>query len=58
VTGYDNMVGIGELFIPPLSTVQLPHYEIGRRSALHIINGEAHCETVHISSPWLPRGSI
>lgn len=58
VVGYDNMVGIGELFIPPLSTVQLPHYEIGKRSALHIINGETHRETVYISSPWLPRDSI
>ena len=28
VIGYDNMVGIGELFLPPLSTVQLPHYEV------------------------------
>jgi hypothetical protein len=34
-SGYDNMVGIGDLFLPPLSTVQLPHYEIGRLSALH-----------------------
>lgn len=58
VIGYDNMVGIGELFIPSLSTVQLPHYEIGKRSALHIINGETHRETVYITSPWLPRDSI
>jgi DNA-binding LacI/PurR family transcriptional regulator len=40
--GYDNMVGIGDLFLPPLSTVQLPHYDIGRLSALHIINGDSH----------------
>ncbi|WP_272732561.1 substrate-binding domain-containing protein, partial [Escherichia coli] len=32
VLGYDNLVGIGNLFLPPLSTVQLPHYEIGRLS--------------------------
>ncbi|WP_274371227.1 LacI family DNA-binding transcriptional regulator [Morganella morganii] len=58
VIGYDNMVGIGGLFIPPLSTVQLPHYEIGRQSALHIIHGETHRDTVCISSPWLSRASV
>ena len=58
VVGYDNMVGIGDLFLPPLSTVQLPHYEIGRLSALHIINGDSHRETVRVASPWLPRDSL
>ncbi|MEL0552635.1 LacI family transcriptional regulator [Raoultella sp. BIGb0399] len=58
VVGYDNMVGIGDLFLPPLSTVQLPHYDIGRLSALHIINGESHRETVRVASPWLPRSSL
>lgn len=58
VLGYDNMVGTGELFIPPLSTIQLPHYEIGRLSALHIINGETHQETVFVASPLLRRQSI
>ncbi|ECD9628979.1 substrate-binding domain-containing protein [Salmonella enterica subsp. enterica] len=58
VVGYDNMVGIGDLFLPPLSTVQLPHYEIGHLSALHIINGENHQETVRVMSPWLPRESL
>ena len=58
VLGYDNMVGIGDLFLPPLSTVQLPHYEIGRLSALHIINGDKHRETVRVASPWLPGESI
>lgn len=57
VVGYDNMVGIGDLFLPPLSTVQLPHYEIGRLSALHIINGENHQQTIKVASPWLPRTS-
>jgi DNA-binding LacI/PurR family transcriptional regulator len=58
VLGYDNMVGIGNLFLPPLSTVQLPHYEIGRLSALHIINGDRHQTTVRVPSPWLQRESI
>ncbi len=58
VLGYDNMVGTGELFLPPLSTVQLPHYEIGRLSALHIINGETHQNTVFVDSPYLARQSV
>lgn len=58
VMGYDNMVGIGDLFFPPLSTVQLPHYDIGRLSALHIINQETHCETIHVESPLLLRESL
>ncbi len=58
VVGYDNMVGIGHLFLPPLSTVQLPHYEIGRLSALHIINGETHRKTVEVESPLLFRESV
>lgn len=58
VLGYDNMVGIGDLFLPPLSTVQLPHYEIGRLSALHIINGDSHCDTIRVSSPFLQRESM
>lgn len=49
------MVGIGDLFLPPLSTVQLPHYDIGRLSALHIIHGDNHRETRKVASPWLPR---
>lgn len=58
VIGYDNMVGVGELFIPSLSTVQLPHYEIGRLSALHIINSEKHTETIKINSHYLSRDSL
>lgn len=58
VVGYDNMVGIGELFLPPLSTVQLPHYEIGRHAALHIIQGKTETDTVKIPAPLLNRDSI
>lgn len=58
VLGYDNMVGTGELFLPPLSTVQLPHYEIGRLSALHIIHASPHQDTVNVASPYLPRCSF
>lgn len=58
VLGYDNMVGIGQLFLPPLTTVQLPHYELGRQAALHLINQLDHCETVKVSCPLLLRESM
>lgn len=29
VVGYDNMVGVAHLFLPALTTVQLPHYQMG-----------------------------
>jgi DNA-binding LacI/PurR family transcriptional regulator len=58
VIGYDNLVGIGNLFLPQLSTVQLPHYEIGRLSTLHIISGDSHREKVLVDSPWLQRESF
>lgn len=58
VVGYDNMVGVGNLFIPALSTVQLPHYEIGRLSALHIINAKQHTETIKVHSNYLARDSL
>lgn len=37
--GFDNLVGVGHLFLPPLTTIQLPHDIIGREAALHIIEG-------------------
>ncbi|VXC78187.1 Sucrose operon repressor [Enterobacterales bacterium 8AC] len=58
VVGYDNMVGIGELFQPPLTTVQLPHYELGRQAALHLINQLTHKETVRVACPLLLRDSL
>lgn len=58
ILGYDNMVGTGELFFPPLTTVQLPHYEIGEQAALHIINGQTETEISYVASPYLERNSL
>ncbi|CAI1506515.1 HTH-type transcriptional repressor CytR [Serratia quinivorans] len=58
VLGYDNMVGIGQLFLPPLTTVQLPHYELGRQAALHLINQWDHRETRKVACPLLLRESL
>lgn len=58
VIGYDNIVGIGDLFMPALSTVQIPHYEIGRLSTLHIINNLEINNKVMVDSPCLIRSSF
>lgn len=58
VLGYDNMVGIGDLFQPPLTTVQLPHYELGRQAALHLIEQREHLESVKVPCPLLLRASL
>ena len=53
VVGYDNMVGVAHLFIPPLTTVQLPHYEMGEQAALHLIEGRQGEETRYIDCPLI-----
>ncbi len=58
VLGYDNMVGIGDLFLPPLTTVQLPHVEIGREAVLHLIEQRPHRGLIKIASPLLTRASL
>lgn len=58
ILGYDNMVGIGELFYPTLTTIQLPHYQIGTQAALHIINRIKNKQTHKIECPLLVRQSI
>jgi len=58
VLGYDNMVGIGDLFLPPLTTVQLPHSEIGREAVLHLIEQRPNHGLIKIASPVLERASL
>lgn len=58
VLGYDNMVGIGQLFYPPLTTVELPHYRIGELAALHIINKLTDTGEHKIACPLLERSSL
>ncbi len=39
VIGYDNQVGLAEFLSPPLTTIQLPHFEMGARSAELVLDG-------------------
>lgn len=59
VLGYDNMIGVAELFHPPLTTVQLPHFELGRQAALHLIEGRANDRARHwLACPLVSRASL
>jgi len=58
VLGYDNMIGIAELFIPPLTTVQLPYYEIGRQAARHLIEALEVTGTQPVDCPLVIRASL
>ncbi|MHB7673898.1 substrate-binding domain-containing protein, partial [Providencia stuartii] len=58
VLGYDNMIAVGELFYPPLSTVVLPHYQLGQEAALHIIEQRKIEGTQYVSCDLLERSSI
>ncbi|CAN7540883.1 LacI family DNA-binding transcriptional regulator [Pseudomonas sp. LjRoot263] len=57
VLGYDNMIGVAELFYPPLSTVQLPYYEMGRRAAQHVIESRDEPTIHRVTCPLVERES-
>lgn len=57
VLGYDNMIGVAELFYPPLSTVQLPYYEMGRRSVQYLIEGRGDSTIHRVECPLVERES-
>jgi DNA-binding LacI/PurR family transcriptional regulator len=58
VLGFDDLVGIAGLFLPPLSTIRLPHDEIGRAAALHIIEGQKEPGIHRIACPFVGRASF
>lgn len=57
VVGFDNMVGVAHLFLPPLTTVQLPHYEMGKQAALHLIENRQGADVYPIDCPLIVRES-
>ncbi|WP_026313237.1 LacI family DNA-binding transcriptional regulator [Actinobacillus capsulatus] len=57
VVGYDNMVGVAHLFLPSLTTVQLPHYQMGEQAALHLIEGRKTNKVQPIDCPLIVRES-
>ena len=47
VIGYDNQVGLAEFLSPPLTTIQLPHFEMGARCAELVLDGNCGDGRVH-----------
>ena len=58
VLGFDNMVGIGGLFLPSLSTIGLPHDEIGKAAAMHIIRSRKGARIYRLPCPFIARESF
>ena len=58
ILGFDNMVGVADLFLPPLSTIELPHEEIGRAAALHIIHRQKRSSVYQIPCSFISRSSF
>ncbi len=52
------MIGVGELFYPPLSTVVLPHYQLGQQAALHIIEERQQSRVEYVACDLLERDSF
>ncbi|MBV9275344.1 MAG: LacI family DNA-binding transcriptional regulator [Verrucomicrobia bacterium] len=58
VLGFDDMVGVGGLFLPPLSTIRLPHEEIGRAAASHVILKRKKGGIYRVKCPFVSRASF
>jgi DNA-binding LacI/PurR family transcriptional regulator len=58
ILGFDNMVGVADLFLPPLSTIGLPHEEIGRAAALHVIQKQRSSSINMVPCQFIGRSSF
>lgn len=60
VVGFDNQLDIAQGLWPPLTTVQLPHYEMGKWAVEYLMAvGDPHAQPVHqmIDCPLVERES-
>ncbi|MGR5091714.1 LacI family DNA-binding transcriptional regulator [Vibrio maritimus] len=57
ILGYDNMDEIADLFVPGLTTIELPHHELGRQAALHIIEKREETGLIKLPCPLIERES-
>jgi LacI family transcriptional regulator len=62
VVGYDNQIELAAYASPPLTTIQLPHYEMGYTAARYLLEGapsNGQAGTVHqIECPAVLRDSV
>lgn len=59
VVGYDNQIELAAYASPPLTTIQLPHYEMGRWAAEYLLDGGPAGPVPHeIDCPAVIRDSV
>jgi len=60
VLGFDNQTIIAEGLIPPLSTIALPHYEMGQWAVQYLIDHHNHLEPIQkkLECPYIERESV
>lgn len=58
ILGYDNMDQVAELFVPGLTTIELPHQEMGKQAALHIIEKRKQTGLIKLPCPLIKRDSV
>ena len=61
VVGFDNIVHIAEGLLPALTTVQLPHYEMGKWAVQYLMDGRdgrGAPVQLALSCPLVRRGSV
>ncbi|GAM71467.1 sucrose specific transcriptional regulator cscR [Vibrio sp. JCM 19236] len=58
ILGYDNMEEVADLFVPGLTTVELPHSELGKQAALHIMEQRTETGIIRVECPVIERESL
>ena len=58
ILGFDNMDEIADLFVPGLTSIQLPHHELGKQAALHIIENRKVSGINKVNCPLVERESL
>lgn len=58
ILGFDNMDEVADLFVPGLTTIQLPHRELGQQAALHIIERRQDKGLIKLPCPLVERESV
>ena len=58
VIGFDNIAHIAEGLLPALTTIQLPHYEMGRWAVQYLMDGRGEPQQVALPCPLVARESV
>lgn len=58
VVGFDNQFDVATNLIPSLTTIQLPHYEMGQWAVQQILSNTNECPQAKIDCPLVLRDSV